>query len=657
MAGTYPDQLLGRPAVAHQIQHFASPPPMTAAPFYQILQPIYPDQLRGRPSTAHQIPYLFKASAQVQPTVAQPIQPVTPNRLVGRPARAHEFQFLAKPGKLVTPVTPAIPGYGVAGAATFVLALETGAKITFAWATDIFRSYSGVEQRSSPFERPRRTIEGTAVLLDASSRDTRARLQKAAAAASTFLLALPFDELIISADSINTTITVVSTTSCDWALPGQRIIVIGNDGSTVGAIVQSTTSTTISIVTVDSNGNFNFGVLGSTGKAGALVMPLLQVQLDPQQGFTRYPIAMDMWSIKAMSQVFGWAGVDAMGRGAQIFTYTAGGPVSATSVTDADLIIWDRPNMIDGTANDAMMTGGEALDLGALISGFSNQTVPDWARPVKYVSSSRAEWQWLQSFLRLCRGRQRAWLLSTNRDDLIFVSAISGGITVQSSSVAGGGDYASWWVSLAHRRLAFTMADGSVNYSTVLTAPIDNGDGTLSVLLDANPAGTISRISLAEQLRIDNDNSDDIPVTWDGPTFTIELVARAVQETIVPPPLFMFDAIFSQTYSYGPPPPLPPTDQEFAFALGQSTLLYWTSDRSLTFGGITVPGGATDGMVLCVAVVNLNAFSLTVAHEDTTWAAGDRIWLPNRSNLGGVEKTFWFIYNATVQRWICWKFS
>lgn len=554
-----------------------------------------------------------------------------------------------------------IAAFGAAGAATFVLSLEPGTKLTLTWSTDIYRSYSGNEQRSSPFPLPKQRIEGVAFLVDAGSRDARGALQRAAAAGSTFMLAVPYEETIIAADTIAATVAVLSvgsTLGLDWALAGQRVIVIGVDGAVVYAVIQSVTATTISVIVSDRTGTLTFAQLGTAGRAGGRVMPLLQVLLDPSQGFARYPVTVDLWSIHATAAVFGWTGADSMGLGARVYTYTAAGTVAATSVTEADLLVWDRPNLMNGTANEAMLSGAEALDLGALPTGFGDQTVPDWGRSIRYESSDPAEWQWLKAFLRLCRGRQRPFLLSTNRDDLVYVSGVTNGIKVQSSSVAGGGDYASFYTSLAHRRLAFTDAAGAVTYSTVTSAPVDNGDGTLTVLLDAAPTTAPARISIAEQLRIDNDGKDDIDVTWDGGTFSVDVVARAVQETIIPPLAFMFDTYFSQTFAFPPPPPTPPTDQEFAVtALGAATLFYFASDRSLSFGGIATSVPLVDGMILCVVNTNNNAFSMTIIHEDTTWPANNRILVPNLAAIGGVMRSYWFAWNTAQQRWILWKLS
>jgi hypothetical protein len=596
------------------------------------------------------------------PDVVPPVQsgahPYVTRNGNRHPSRFFRFPKQRKAYEVYGGGSGALSGYGAAGAATFVLSLEPGTSVTYAWSTDVYRSYSGNEQRSSPFPSPKQRFEGVAFLVDSSSRDARGTLQRAAAAGSTFLLAVPYEEVAIVTDTNSATVAVLnvgSTAGLDWALPTQRVIVLGGDGTVAYAVIQSVASTTISVIVTTASGSLLFTPIGTPGLTGGRVMPLVQVLLDPQQGFARHPVTVDEWSIRCAANVFGWTGADSMGLGAQLYTYTNGGPQVQSRITDADLLVWDRPNLIDGTAEDSMLSGAETLDMGALPAGFGDQTVPDWSRPIRYVSSDPAEWQWLKAMLRFLRGRQRPFLLSTNRPDLVYVGPASGGgIKVQSSSVAGGGDYASWYTSLAHRRLAITDGNGTITYVTVTAAPVDNGDGTLTLMLDNGISGTPALISLAEQLRIDNDGSDDITVTWEGGTFTVELTARAVQETITTPLAYMFDTTTSLVYAYNPPP-APPTDQEFAPGpLGQTTLLNITLDRGLTFGGIVQSTAPADGTVICIRnnTPAPNAFGANLNHEDTNFSAPDRFWLFNRTGHTGVNAAIWLVYSSVDQRWI-----
>ena len=561
----------------------------------------------------------------------------------GHPARLFRFPP-ARRARETTPIfVPTVPGFGTPGAATFALLLDSGARVTYSWSTDIFRSYSSNEQRSSPFGSPRMRIEGTLFLIgDAVSRDQRSALMRAAAAGSAFLVALPFEEVLIVADSIGTTMSVASTLTCDWAVPGQRVLVMGPDGSTLPAVVQSTTPSTITLGAVDAAGNLMTAPgLGTAGLAGGRLMPLLPVLLDPQQAFARYPVTLDTWTIRAQTAAFGWAGVDSMGAGTSITTYTAGGQVPVAELKDDDLLIWDRPNAIDGTAGESLLSGAELVDLGALPFEIGGQVVPDWARSIRFHSSDPADWQWFKAFLRHLRGRQGAFLLATNRADVLYLANTGDGILVASSSVPGAGDYASWFASGAHRRLAATLADGSIQYVTV-TGLVETQDGTLSLTLDASIVGAVAKVSLLEQVRFEE---DDIAVTWDAGTFSVELVARAVQETIVPPSLFVFDTVLDRFFTLPIAPP-----KILREPLGKVTLIHWTSDRSLSVAGVHADGGNLDGMVMCVCNTNNNSFGMALLHENATADPEDRMRLAGNSSIDGVNLAMWFVYRGAIRR-------
>lgn len=500
----------GSAPLAHQF--FFGVPAPAPNPF---APPCVPDALPPPPpSVINKIP--FFAAPLVTPTPPTPIKPVPlmPAVLPPPPALAHTFQFWTAPGNNSI---GNFPGFGPSGAATFVLSLSPGTKCTYSWHTDIFKSYSGQEQRintTGPY--PRQRFEGAAFLLDADTRSVRATMQRAASSGSTFLLALPHEEIITTADSVGTTLTVSTTAQSDWAIVTQRVAVVASDGTATDAVIQAVTSTTLRLD------------VAPNVKAGARIMPLIQVLLDSTQGFSRYPVNVDTWSIRCMANTFGWVGQDVMGRGAQIATY-ASGTVAASSITDADLIIFDRVNLIEGTAAESMLSLTEVVDLGALPFSAGAAPVPDWARPIRYSSSASQDFQWLKAFLRLCLGRQRPFALSTNRDDLIFVSAIGSRLRVEDD-----GDYTSWYASVAHRLLALTKTDGTIQYVGVGSLT-DNGDGTLTLGLDAIVTGTVSRISFLEIVRFDNGDSDDFSVTWDGGTFATDLIARTVEETVISP--------------------------------------------------------------------------------------------------------------------------
>jgi hypothetical protein len=425
-------------------------------------------------------------------------------------------------------------------------------------------------------------------------------------------------------------------------------VTIAGATATVNAVIQSVTATTITVVTVDTSWNLSFATLGTAGRAGGLIMPTVPVLLDSAQGFARYPARVDLWTLRAQALSFGFAGVDSMGVGATLVTYTAGEAIPVATVTDSDLLIWDRPNAIEGTATESMLSRSETVDLGALPFGIGDFTVPVWGRSLKLRSTARADWAWFKAFVRHTRGQQGAFLLSTNRPDLAFVASAGTGIKVASSSVSGGGDYTSWYASAAHRRLAILGADGTTTYATVTAAPVDNGDGTLTLTLDTGVAGSVAKISFLEQVRFDR---DDIEVTWSGATFSIDETVLAVQEAIIALPRVLFDTFINQAFVWGGT--LPPSNNEFSLTLGKSTFVNITSDRAMTVGGLSITGaGPLDGQLVCLKNGNPSGgVVVNFVNEDTTWPASHRmVYGSGASN--GTGSCFWFVFSATANRWI-----
>jgi hypothetical protein len=196
--------------------------------------------------------------------------------------------------ELVTPIGPA-------GVATFVLDLDAQLTMTLEYETDVFKADEGKETRAEVLDFPRRRIKGSALLIGgASVRRLRTQLQRWAAEGATFLLGLPFESLLLAADAAGTTLTVNvgALAKCDWANPGQRVVVVGKNRTATNAVVQSATGTSIVLDVAP----------GAIGAAGGSVMPTVPIFLQPQQGFSRYvpPDGIERWSIDAIVNSFGW---------------------------------------------------------------------------------------------------------------------------------------------------------------------------------------------------------------------------------------------------------------------------------------------------------------------------------------------------------------
>lgn len=196
------------------------------------------------------------------------------------------------------PSATLIPGVGPPGVATFALDLDVGATMTFSWATEIEKMYSGGEFRAAPLDTPKLKIQGTVLLPGPLTRAMRARLERYAAIGAEFLLALPYEAITITAPAAGAVIPTTSTLNLDWMVRGQRVVVMDADGNSLGGVIQDFVAGSITLdVAPDA----------SLDAVGNLIAPCIAVYLDPQQPFSRYRIdGVERWQINATCATFGF---------------------------------------------------------------------------------------------------------------------------------------------------------------------------------------------------------------------------------------------------------------------------------------------------------------------------------------------------------------
>lgn len=400
--------------------------------------------------------------------------------------------------------TPIVGPYGPTTAATLILDLN-GAKVSFEWATDVVKTWSGREQRIATLGSPKVKISGVALLVDGDDRSVRAKLMQFAAKGSAFLLGLPYEELTVSAAVAGTTVSVYATTLADWLQPGQRAIVYDVNNVATVVTVQSSGSTS---VVVDP---------AVTAKPGARIMPAVAVYLQPTQGLGRHLVNLTEWHIDAQAAEFGYAGVETMGVGMTLTQWTD--PVDAYTY-----YVWTWRDL-DDQAEDSMQSLAEIIDLGGKPLGVGSANEPDWGRQVQ-LSGDRYAWQALKAFLYATRGRQVSFLLPTWRPDMVFVSAGVNTLRV-ASSTAGGGDLIGLLnASSTHYLVQLLYANGTVDYLHA-SSWADNLDGTCTLNVDHSPSGSgVVLVSFLERVRWEADVHEP---SWDSDTFHFEALARVVQ--------------------------------------------------------------------------------------------------------------------------------
>lgn len=393
-----------------------------------------------------------------------------------------------------------MPAIGAAGAATFATAFDGDVSITHSWRTDVLKSWSGLEQRTSLLAKPRQRYEFEALLREDQQRLILATLAQYGAAGSLFYLGLAHEALPI-ASATSSTVACFDLSTCDWAQDDQRIVVVA------GALQAETWITSVSSNTL----NVNDDLTAVASIPGAYVMPLMGVRLDPQQALPRYERKLARWKLTALAERFRYGATGEPGVGASVTTYDS-------------LPVWDRGVPIEGMRDEALLSGVSIVDLGGSIASVGNYTNADWSRRLGFVSQKPAEVQWLKKFLDTVKGSWKTFLLRTYRPDLIAVGdASSGTLTIDSSAQS----YVdSWWPSLAHRRIAIVLDDNSVNYRTVEST--GGGGSTEDLVLDSSLAGTISRVELLETVRLD---SDEVTLTMGrGRVVRAQMGATVIQQ-------------------------------------------------------------------------------------------------------------------------------
>jgi hypothetical protein len=235
---------------------------------------------------------------------------------------------------------------GPATAATFVFRLAD-LKIRMSWATDVFKAYSGVEQRRQPDDLPRQTLSGRAWVQYSDLLVSRGALARYAAQNKPFLLGLPHEALPLTGATSGAVVPVPTTTYIDWAVAGQRAIV--TDGTTnVLGVVQSAAGASI---TLDV----------SPALARGYIMPAVPVFLDAQLGFTRYQKigSLESWQISGREQQFGYE------SGSSIPAVKALSGVTGGYLTGM-IAVFRTPGTI-GNGSSLQLQAGSALNQGTLI--------------------------------------------------------------------------------------------------------------------------------------------------------------------------------------------------------------------------------------------------------------------------------------------------
>lgn len=491
-----------------------TPAAAPGAPAITATLPVYPiDVVQSRRRSGERRELFWPARLPDVPGMVAALA-VYPQRAAVARRSLQRRPYHVEPVTIIANPTVVLP-VGPAGVAVLAMATESGAKVTYSFQTNVLKAFSGKEARVGVVGAPRQTFSFAAVLDDDGTRQALSMLAGFAPSAPVFQLALAFEELtVVSSVGSGVFVNPAALAMCDWAVPGQRFVVIAKNG----AVSPVATVQAAAVGTIGSDINLTAYAL-----EGARVMPLVGVYLEPDQAFSRHVINAGRIELvaRAIRQRYG----------STTFQSPSVGVGAAVAMFDG-LPVWDRGVALE-LAGQGIRSGSTILDLGGRVGSAAAFAEADWDRTLAIESHKQSEWQWFKRFLATIDGARAAFLLATGRPDLIAVGdASSGTLTVQGPPTANAPDYVGvWFSSAAHRRLKLVMMDGTVAYRSV-TSCADNGNGTQSLALSSVLAGVIARVEFLELCRLETSDTGplEVLVTWEGTIFSSTLAARVVQQ-------------------------------------------------------------------------------------------------------------------------------
>lgn len=383
---------------------------------------------------------------------------------------------------LLTPPPDPVPATDPGGN-ILLRAGDGAATYTMTFRTDVQVSQNGLEHRHALSVLPRETVATAFDITGRSDDEETFRLIRRLRTwnpADVYLLPIPWDGIPVRLDVTGTDVAVDGT-YMDWGTTN-RVLVEGPGGLSYEAVIQSTAGAgTTLVLTLDVSPPQRFPAISTH------VMPMRPFYLDDQSAVGRYQVNAGRWT--------------AMFRQA---VANSSAPTAFTSPTTfASMVVLDkRPVVQDLGAEDRPVADIDLQTYGAAV-------LPEWSRQARgaaifreheYSINNTLDYQYFRYLVYAMKGRQKAFLLPTWRDDLPVISVVTATITVDD-----GGDYAAYWfASQAHRRVMVVFADSSVGYRTVNSASIVGANSVL-VLNAAVDAQPIAMVSFLETVRLSED--------------------------------------------------------------------------------------------------------------------------------------------------------
>lgn len=369
------------------------------------------------------------------------------------------------------------------------------------YETDVFRSYNGTERRFAVRGNQPRQQFSYDLILETDAQRRELRLDQFINNLSPLVLPQWHEPFTLTQDlNIGETAASGDFAFADFIV-GDNVYILSLDGTASELNrVDVLAPTLLTLRTV----------VGSTYPAGSVIFPTAVVQPADGQTIQLYPV-------NALRRTV---------RGRAIDQRALGGAGATVNMYQSFPILEQEPSAND-LVDESFSRRPIEVDFGGVFNVSSAATFSNIGRRLNFFIRDRAALQYWKRFLDMVYGRREPFYMATNQFDVIVTAHTIGTseITVQNEP-----DLNQWLTSEGHSDLQITLSPGEVTANRRISAVNDNGDGTLTLALDAvlpdlGPLTAITKVSLLELTRL---ASDRVRLRH----FTTNSVVSIVTETI-----------------------------------------------------------------------------------------------------------------------------
>jgi hypothetical protein len=384
------------------------------------------------------------------------------------------------------------------------LPVEEGMTVTYSWLTDVLSNYDGSENRIALRARPRRAIVANVVIQNDAQRKLLYDTVYKSVAGLLLLPAYQTQARLGAATVISDNTIVCDAKRADLR-QGEFAVIIKLDGTAVLYKLSAVTDTSVTVETAHTE------VIPATG---AIVLPVMTCRLQDNSGVL-------------MNAIRGGAEFKLTEFDARTQLVRPGS--AATLTTLGGVPVLERRPLGDDAP--------ELLSAGlTIIDNDTGKPAQYTAWDQKYMSGGRSylintlfsttDMNYWLTFLDHCRGRQRSFLASTFREDLVRAP---GGLFTTGTLEVVGLEYASLYVlSPTYKQIELVTSVGTFLLEVASAAQL--GNNTVLTFVGGIPVSvagaTVSRISYLMRVRL---MSDQVVITYNNTHAIISLGLQAVK--------------------------------------------------------------------------------------------------------------------------------